>query len=398
MKKVGVTILIASVIYYLYFYVIPVDHGKFVGSWFAIGDSESANTVWDISRLNIIDPDIFWFNEDEYGKRLYYFSKENSYYQSKDFLYKNRNIDFKGKLEYDSKDTLKFSNQSDNKNAIIDLILIRLNNQTQIDEDINLDENYLLNGYWVFEQDSIIFEMHFTKDHLFDDIEGHKIVKVLSYNKWEIEEPYSVWSFKFFNGKPILTIGLRDYFMTSNFIFNEVTKNSISATHFMDTYQNEVVLQKKNTNESEKHRVSNILTSRTWELKEADQLPQSSHISGGYPPIDYPNYHLTQDEINDKELSFKFNQDSTFQIFKTDSLLIESNWWLSNNHQLLFSDMRFNNFIKILETSSDRIILEMYTMVWGEDDVVIDKFQDFEKVEMEMESTFQQLKYRFVLE
>ncbi len=393
MKKAGITLLIISLVSIFYFLILPVENGKFVGEWYAMGDSESANTKWDIYRFNVINPDVYWTDESEYGWRFYHLTKEDSVFISKDLMSTFRGIDFSGFLKNNSKDTLEIYVNSGNRIPPNDLTLVRLNSPTKIVNDIIINNDYFTNGYWRFERDSLFLEFYFYQDHLFDDLNAPQIVKVRGLRTLTFEEPYDGWDFKEFNGKYILSVYFRSYGSTLNILFNEVNHDAIKATSFWDTHENEASLTRLKTDESENNRVVSILTSKKWTTRSAEQLPQWGGSSGR----SFDHYSLTRDDIKNGLLSFSFNEDSTFQIFNSDSLIIESDWWLSNNPNLIFTDNRENEFIKIINRLDDQLTLEMHIMVWGDQDMLIDTKPESEEVMM-YGDTFHQLRYRFILE
>jgi|GEM_PF-5815057 len=398
MKKLGITLLILFLFLAVYFFILPVENGKYVGSWYAIGDSEATNTLWEISHRNIINPDVYWTNEsfDEY---LYKISKDDSIFSIKDPENPSHQPKFEGTLETYSDDTLKFQGISRRGNTFGDLLLIRLTKATKIGKESYLDGEFFLDGYWSFTVDSIVFNLHFSNEYLFEDHLSQKIVKVTSNDKWEIKEPYAGWVLKNFNNQHVLSVYLREHIVPLNFMFQEVYRDSIFTTLFWDTIEYKTVLYKTKTDLNENDLIEAILTSRTWETKSVKQQPQTGHASTRNPYYNFPDYQLTKDDVESKSLSYRFDSDSTFQIFRSDSLLLESNWWLSNDPRFIFTDSRFNEFIQVIEYSESQIVIEMHNMIWGLDEMIIDKFPNTneEKVYLFGED-FHKVKFRYVLE
>ncbi|MDW7695642.1 hypothetical protein R9C00_26355 [Flammeovirgaceae bacterium SG7u.111] len=203
---------------------------------------------------------------------------------------------------------------------------------------------FLLNNYWIYEIDSMHYEVEFSfnksisKGYI-DAYDTEYQCTVHQYTNGKYQETMN-WNWNLVqNGDTfILQIGdiYNHYYTYETFYITSMTDSSLTTSAWYKGKKANVTFKQKTYQSDYWNSVRLILTSKRWNISEAKIIENELDLGTMYGLTSInPDLTLKEDDLHSNILSYRFDSNKSFQLLKGGTIIQEGSWHLYPNGTIL---------------------------------------------------------------
>jgi hypothetical protein len=308
--------------------------------WIAVksypNTEETFNYVYDGMTIHFTDDKIEVSNVFSNYKNEYKLSFDNQNILLNDTIWSNIFVKYEDSLLLDFKETTRVK-------------FVRLDKKHSINRELEFSKhkNWILsyNDYQreLYLTDSLFFDETDSKICLHKDLQENQFIRTI--DKWKTLD---------INGNQLFVKTFHqtdeELYRIKNYIGDSIIE--LECLEFPDIKT--TLKKRKYISEPRRQEIIEYIQNHKWKTEKVIDLDT---LSEGFGKSDYKQIKF--ESLKDKNISFMFSKELTYQIYESDISVANGNWDLSQtgNEIILDSGIYPSNYIDLINISSDSLVI-----------------------------------------